>query len=156
MGCFSWSPICSDFSINHRELLAVLFAVRGFLPLLQGRYVAFYADNTTALAYLKTQGDTLTLNAVDQVILRFSKSHRIHLLLQFIPGNLNVLADSLSHKLQVLGSEWTLPSGVSATLTPLASHHRSLCDCTQSLSPGLLFAHGGSAVSGHGCDAPVL
>ena len=50
----------------------------------------------------------------------------------------------------------SLPSGVSATSTPLASHHRPLCDCTQSLSSGLLFTHGGSGISGHGCDASVL
>ena len=43
-----WSPSCLSFSINHRELLAVLFGVQGFLPLLQGRLVSLFADNTTA------------------------------------------------------------------------------------------------------------
>ena len=36
----SWSRDCSAYSINHQELLAVLFAVRGFLPSLQDRLVA--------------------------------------------------------------------------------------------------------------------
>ena len=36
----SWSPLSSRFSINHRELLAVLLALRGFLPSLRGRVVA--------------------------------------------------------------------------------------------------------------------
>ena len=102
-----WSQDCSNFSINHRELLAVLFAIRGFLPCLQGQMVALYADNNTALAYLRKQGGTRsqTLNSVGQTILRFCESHRIRLLPQFIPGKLNVLADLLSRKAQALCSE---------------------------------------------------
>ena len=61
-----WSPLSSRFSINHRELLAVLLALRGFLPSLRGRVVAVFSDNTTALTYLKKQGVTpsATLNTV--------------------------------------------------------------------------------------------
>ena len=105
-----WSPVCSTFSINHRELLAVLFVVQGFPPSLRGRIVALYSNNSTALAYLGKQGGTRssTLNAVAQELLRLCKAHFIRLLPQFIPGHLNVLADSLSHRSQVLGSEWTL------------------------------------------------
>ena len=43
-----------------------------------------------------------------QSILRLCKVHQIRLLPQFIPGLLNVLADSPSRRAQVLGSEWTL------------------------------------------------
>ena len=52
----SWSPLSSRFSINHRELLAVLLTLRGFLPSLHGCVVAVFSDNTTALAYLKKLG----------------------------------------------------------------------------------------------------
>ena len=45
-----WSPLCSKFSINHRELLVVLYAVQGFLPSVRGHLVAVYSDNSTALA----------------------------------------------------------------------------------------------------------
>ena len=106
----SWSPLSFRFSINHRELLAVLLALRGFLPSLRGHVVAVFSDNTTALAYLKKQGGTrsATLNTVAQSILRFCEDSCIQLLPQFIPGKMNVLADSLSRKNQVIGSEWTL------------------------------------------------
>ena len=105
----SWSH-CSAFSINHRELLAVLYGVQGFLPLLRLRSVSLFADNTTALAYLQNQGGTHSslLNSVAQAILRLCESHRIRLVPQFILGRLNVMADSLSRRSQVLGSEWTL------------------------------------------------
>ena len=105
-----WSPLCSSFSINQRELLAILFAIRGFLPHLRGQTVAIYSDNSTALAYLRKQGGThsSSLNEVAQVLLRLCEDQSVRLLLQFIPGHLNVLADSLSRRSQVLGSEWTL------------------------------------------------
>ena len=111
----SWSPLCSRFSINHRELLAilaVLFAIRGFLPSLRGCVVAVFSDNTTALAYLKKQGGTRssTLSVVAQTVLRLCEVSHVQLLPQFIPGKLKVLADSLSRKSQVIGSEWTLCS----------------------------------------------
>ena len=105
-----WSPMCLSFSINHRELLAILYAVQGFLPSLRGRVVALYSDNCTALAYLRKQGSTRssTLNKVTQELLRLCEAHSIRLLPQFVPGHLSVLADSLSRRNQVLGSEWTL------------------------------------------------
>ena len=106
-----WSPLCSRFSVNQRrELLAILFAVQGFLPHLRGQTVAVYSDNSTALAYLRKQGGTRSssLNAVAQELLRLCESQLVHLLPQFIPGHLNVLADSLNCCSQVLGSEWML------------------------------------------------
>ena len=98
----------------HQPSGAVSGALRypGFIPSLQGQLVALYANNTTALTYLKKQGGTRSqnLNSVAQTILRLCEVHHNQLLPQFIPGKLNVLADSLSRKLQVLGSEWTLCS----------------------------------------------
>ena len=114
-----WSPLCSCFLINQRELLAILYAIQGFLPHLRGLCVAVYSDNSTALAYLRKQGGTRSssLNAVAQELLRLCESQSVRLLPQFIPGHLNVLADALSHRSQVLGSEWTLcPQVVSELL----------------------------------------
>ena len=106
----SWSPIALRFSINHRELLVVLLAVCGFLHLLTNQLVALFSDNTTALSYLCKEGGTRSssLNSVAQAILRLCEAHAVRLLPQFIPGRLNILADSLSRGSQVLCSEWTL------------------------------------------------
>ena len=46
--------------------------------------------------------------------------------------------------------------GVSPAPSPLAFHHRLVRDCSKSPSPGVLLAHGRSAVGRHGCDAPVV
>ena len=123
-----WPPLCSRFSINQHQLLAILSAVQGFLPRLRGRSVAVYSDNSTALAYLRKQGGTVSssLNAVAQELLRLCESQSVRLIPQFIPGRLIVLADSLSRRSQVLGSKWTFcPQAVRAPAS-VASHHRPL------------------------------
>ena len=103
-------PTCSQLSVNHRELLAVLYRVQGFLPLLRNHSVSLFADNTTALAYLRNQGGTHSslLISVVQAILRLCEVHRVRLVPQFIPGCLNVLADTLSRRSRVLRLKWTL------------------------------------------------
>ena len=105
-----WSPSCSLYSINHRELLVIFLALDGFSQLLHHQFVALFMDNTTALSYLRKEGGTRlsTLNSVAQAILRFCEGLSIRLLPQFFPGKMNVLADALSRSSQVLGSEWTL------------------------------------------------
>ena len=93
-----WSRDASTFSINHRELLAVFLAVRGFLHLLCNRTVSLFTDNTTALSYLRKEGGTRSsiLKSMAQAVLRLCEANRVHLLPQFVPGHLNVLADTLS------------------------------------------------------------
>ena len=98
------------FSINHRELLAVergLFQLRGCL---KGHVVAVFYDNTTAVAYLRHQGGTLsaTLNSVAQWILCWAEREEISICPQFVLGRNNVVADALSRPSQVVGTEWTL------------------------------------------------
>ena len=143
----SWSRHCSHFSVNHRELLAALYRVQGFLPLLRHRSVSLFADNTTALAYLWNQGGTLSSP------LRLCKVHRVRLVPQFIPGCLNVLADTLSRRSQVLGSEWTLCFPAFRDLfSTVASDCQPLRNFVEPSPSHLLLADGGSTVSGHGCD----
>ena len=97
-------------SINHRALLAVERALFFFQDKVSSCQVALFCDNTTAVSYLRKLGGTRSssLNSVAQSILRFCETQNILLLLQFIPGSLNVLADALSRSNQVLGLEWTL------------------------------------------------
>ena len=109
-----WSSEELHSSINHRELLAIFYALQHFLSLVRSTSVAVYADNTTALAYLRHQGGTRSalLNRTEQQLLRWAEVHSITLLPQFIMGRNNVLADALSCPNQILGSEWTLKLSV--------------------------------------------
>ena len=105
-----WSKEELPLSINARELLAVEKGLRAFQEVLRGQTVAVFADNMTALAYLRRQGGTFSpfLNELAQKILRWAESQHMVLLPQFVQGKRNVVADVLSRPHQVIGSEWTL------------------------------------------------
>ena len=109
-----WAPEELDFSIKARELLVIERALQCFAPQIRNSSVAIFADNSTAIAYLRNQEGTrsLLLNSIAQRILRWSETLLVQLTPQFIMGRHNVLADSLSRPNQVLGSEWTLKTEV--------------------------------------------
>ena len=58
----SWSRHCFSLSINHRELLAVLYGAQGFLPLLRHRSVSLFADNTRGALILRSSIQWLRLS----------------------------------------------------------------------------------------------
>ena len=101
-------------SINAREILAFERALKWFAPLLAGSSGAVFADNSTAVSYLRNQGGTRSsfLNSITQRILRWAEDLSVVLSPQFIMGKHNVLADALSRPNQILGSEWTLKQEV--------------------------------------------
>ena len=61
-----WAPEELDFSINARELLALERALHCFASQIRDSSVAIFADNSTAIAYLRNQGGTrsLLLNSI--------------------------------------------------------------------------------------------
>ena len=105
-----WAPEEVELSINVRELLAIERALLWFAPHLFGSSVAIFADNSTAIAYLRNQGGTHSslLNSIAQRILHWAESLPVVISPQFIMGKHNVLADSLSRPNQILSSEWIL------------------------------------------------
>ena len=109
-----WAPEDVERSINARELLAIESALKWFAPLLAGSSVAVFADNSTAVSYLRNQGGTRSsfLNSIAQRILRWADDLSVVISPQFIMGKHNVLVDALSRPNQILGSEWTLKQEV--------------------------------------------
>ena len=109
-----WAPEDVELSINARELLAIKRALRWFAPHLAGSSVVVFADNSTAVSYLRNQGGTRSsfLNSIAQKILRWAEDLSVVISPQFIMGKLIVLADALSRPNQILGSEWTLKQEV--------------------------------------------
>ena len=104
------TPKETALSINARELLAVQLGLFQFRSALQGRTVAVFCDNTTAVTYLRKEGGTRSplLNTLAQEILRWTESLSIRLAPQFLPGSDNVLADALSRPHQLPYTEWSL------------------------------------------------
>ena len=56
-----WLEGEASLLINHPELLAVERGLRALCTCLEGRVVAVFSDNTTAVAFLRRQGGTLPL-----------------------------------------------------------------------------------------------
>ena len=67
-----WVPEDIERSINAREILAIESARKWFASLLAGSSVAVFADESTAVSYLRNQGGTRSsfLNSIAQRILR--------------------------------------------------------------------------------------
>ena len=97
-------------SINVRALLVVRLDLYQSRSSLQGRTVAVFCDDTTAVAYLRKVGGTRSplLHTLAQEILRWTESLSIRLAPQFLPGSNSVLADALSRPHQLPHSEWSL------------------------------------------------
>ena len=105
-----WSEEESVFHFYFMELWVVWLAVLHFQHLLQGKTVGEFAETTTALAYPPHQGCThfSALNNEAQWTLCLAGSKSISLQLQSISRFLNVVADSISQRYQVLSTKWTL------------------------------------------------
>ena len=105
-----WTDKEKEMSINMRELRAVKLGLLKFQEIVQDKVVALFSDNTSAVAYLRNQGGTISqnLNQEAQEILRWSENHGVVLRPQFLLGSQNVIADSLSRPNQIQGAEWTL------------------------------------------------
>ena len=89
-----WAPEDVKRSINAQELLAIERALQWFAPLLAGSSVAVFADNSTAVLYLRNQGGTRSsfLNSIAQRILRWAEDLSVVIFPQFIMEKHNVLA----------------------------------------------------------------
>ena len=75
-------------------------------------------DNSTVMAYVNKQGGTVSraLCLLASRLLRWTESLDIHLDARYLPGHANVLADLLSHRRQVVGTEWSLYPQVARSL----------------------------------------
>ena len=116
-----WDAQQAALPINARELLDVQLGLYQSRSSLQGRMVAVFCDNTTAVAYLRKEGGTRSplLNTLAPEILRWTVSLSIRLAPQFLPGSNYVLADALSRPHQLPHSVWSLTLTVFQSLRRL-------------------------------------
>ena len=72
------------------------------------------SDNTSAVAYLRNQGGTksLAMSNLATDICLWSEKRGMTLVPRYLPGHLNVLADHLSRRGQILKTEWSLTQTV--------------------------------------------
>ena len=105
-----WSQDQSQLHINVLELQAIWLGLRAFSQRVENARVALMSDNTSAVAYLRNQGGTksLAMNDLATDICLWSEKRGMTLVPRYLPGHLNVLADHLSRRGQILKTEWSL------------------------------------------------
>lgn len=105
-----WTQKETKLHINVLEIRAVIRALQANPKNFKGKTIALLGDNTTALSYIKHGGGTKsrTCNAEAEQLLLWTEAQEITLVPRFIPGERNVIADTLSRKKQIIQSEWTL------------------------------------------------
>jgi hypothetical protein len=130
-----WSKEYALQHINMRELRAVWLALQAFLTHVKGKKVQVYSDNCTAVAFIKNQGGTHSVQMFQLVreMLLWCEAQEIVLKCAYIPGKLNLLADRLSRDgvndastKSILPTEWCLNPGVVKEIWHL--RHRPLVD----------------------------
>ena len=105
-----WSQDQSQLHINVLELQAIWLGLRAFSLRVENVRVALLSDKTSAVAYLRNQGGTksLAMNDLATDICLWSEKRGMTLVPRYLPGHLNVLADLLSRRGQILKTEWSV------------------------------------------------
>ena len=101
--------------INLLEMKAMFLALQSFHEMVAGRRVIEICDNSMVVVYVNKQDGTVScsLCSLASRLLRWTESLDVHLDARYLPGQSNVLADLLSRRDQVIGTEWSLHPQVS-------------------------------------------
>ena len=112
-----WTDQEKLLHINLLEMKALFLALQSFRDVI-GHHVTAMCDNSTVVAYVNKQGGTVSraLCSLTSRLLRWTESLNIHLNARYLPGQSNVLADLLSRRGQVVGTEWSLHLQVARSL----------------------------------------
>ena len=104
--------------INLLEMKALFLGLQWFREDVIGHHVTAMCDNSTVVAYVNKQGGTVSraLCLLASRLLRWTESFDVHLDARYLPGQDNVLADVLSCRGQVVGTEWSLHPQVARSL----------------------------------------
>ena len=113
-----WSAQEKLLHINLLEMKALFLALQAFQEDVAGHHVTAMCNNSTVVAYVNKQGGTVSrpLCLLTSRLLRWTESFDVHLEARYLPGESNVLADVLSRRGQVVGTEWSLHPQVARAL----------------------------------------
>ena len=113
-----WSDQEKLLHINLLEMKALFLGLQAFREDVISRHVTAMCDNLTVVAYVSKQGGTVSraLCLLTSRLLRWTESFDVHLDVRYLPGQDNVLADVLSRRGQVVGTEWSLHPQVARSL----------------------------------------
>ena len=104
-----WSKEERSLHINVLELRAVILTLRRLRPP-PNVHILTHTDNTTVMMYINKQGGVGSWEMFweTEKLLQLAEDHNWILSAKHVPGHLNVLADQLSRRHQVIHTEWEL------------------------------------------------
>ena len=150
-----WSAYWQTQHINVLELRAVMLALKSFHQIIPNCHILLSTDNTTVAAYLNKEGGarSRTLSFMATNLLEWCMKRQVSLTAKFVPGKLNVLADSLSRKGQIIHTEWTIHKGTLSQIFQFweVPHY----EVEQSTS-GVHFSFSRSTGLGSGCHVSFM
>ena len=113
-----WSDQEKLLHINLLEMKALFVGLQAFQEDVASHHVTAMCDNSTIVAYVNKQGGTVSrsLCLLTSRLLRWTESFDVHLDARYLLGESNVLADVLSCRGQVVGTEWSLHPQVARAL----------------------------------------
>ena len=151
-----WSAQEKLLHINLLEMKALFLGLQAFQEVVAGHHVTAMCDNSTVVAYVNKQGGTVSrsLCLLTSRLLRWTESFDVHLDARYLPGESNVLADVLSRRGQVVGTEWSLHPQVARAL--LRAWGNPSIDLPQCEAAPVLLACPGSPGHLRGCVSPSL
>ena len=155
-----WSDQEKLLHINLLEMKALFRGLQAFREDVIGHHVTAMCDSSTVVAYVNKQGGTVSraLCLLTSRLLRWTKSFDVHLDARYLSGENNVLADVLSRRGQVVGTEWSLHPQVARSLLRVwgQSVDRPVCDVPQREAAPVLLASPGSPGRLRGCVSTSL
>ena len=113
-----WSDQEKLLHINLLEMKALFLGLQAFQEDVISHHVTAMCYNSTVVAYVNKQGGTVScsLCLLTSRLLRWTESFDVHLDARYLPGENNALADVLSRRGQVVGTEWSLHPQVARSL----------------------------------------
>ena len=113
-----WSNQEKLLHISLLEMKALFLGLQAFQEDVIGHHVTAMCNNSTVVAYVNKQGGTVSwaLCLLATCLLRWTESFDIHLDARYLPGHANVLADVLSGRGEVVGTERSLHPQVARAL----------------------------------------
>ena len=107
----------STLDSNGRELLAILYSLKSFKSLIQGKVVKLYTDSKNASIIASKGSTSLRLQRHALEIFQFCAANNVSIEIEWVPRSLNEYADSLSRVIDF--DNWSVSTDFFAYISSL-------------------------------------